>query len=142
MRSIAPIGLAVLVAACGTAQDPSASVRDPTEIEPTTDSEASDAELRCEPVNYYCGCTWDCALVREMDGVFVRLDSEGEQQFVRDDCTRGPCFQVCEGEACAPALVMESNACEESCPPSRAPHACARVPGERSDSTGRPCQPG
>ena len=77
-----------------------------------------------------------------MDGVFVRLDSEGEQQFVLDDCTFGrACFEACEGQRCEPALVMESRGCEESCPPSRAPFACVRVPGEPTDPTGRPCRP-
>ena len=146
MRFTLPICLALLAAACGSAQDPSPTQTEPTQSErettppDTASSPSHDGDLLCEPVNYSCRCTWDCALVREVDGVFVRLDSEGEQQFVRDDCTAGRCSQVCEGERCTPALVMESNVCTESCPPARAPYTCARVQGESADPTGRPCQ--
>jgi hypothetical protein len=147
VRSTPALTLALFALACGSTQEatptPSETVDPWTQPEPTQPepTEATDDDLRCEPVNFHCGCTWECALVREIDALFVRLDSEGEQQFVRDDCASGRCFEVCEGERCAPALVMESQECEESCPPTRAPFACARVPGEPTDATGRPCQP-
>jgi hypothetical protein len=110
------------------------------EDEDSTPTASSDT-LLCEPVNFQCGCTWDCALLRELpDGVFVRLDSEGEQQFRRDDCSSGSCFQVCEGEQCNPALVPPAETCTEACPPTRAPFTCRRVTGEAIDATGIPCQ--
>ena len=109
---------------------------------PTSPPAASEDNLLCEPVNFQCGCTWVCGLLRELpDGVFVRLDSEWSQQFRRDDCSSGSCFQLCEGEEqCRPALVMPAETCTEACPPTRAPFACRRVPGEATDPTGVPCQ--
>jgi hypothetical protein len=122
---------ALVLAGCGAAA--------PTASEPATDpgGAPTDDGLTCEPVNYFCGCTWECALVRHDGDVWVRLDSEGEQQFVRDAT-----FEVCGAEGCSAGLVMAGDGCAEVCPPSRAPMAgCHRVPGEPIDATGRPCLP-
>ncbi|MCZ7682923.1 MAG: hypothetical protein M5U28_30620 [Sandaracinaceae bacterium] len=124
--------------ACGAPAEPS-----PAEPSPPSDTAEAppdtEAGLLCEPVTF-CGCHWECALVREQQGAYVRLDSEGDQLLVRDDCARGPCFQRCVDDVCEPALVAQVS-CDESCPPSRAPFACRRVEGEPIDATGRPCQP-
>ena len=127
-----PLALLFVVVGCGAREAPAAGVP-----EAATDPAAPTARdgTTCEPVNYFCGCVWACALVRETGGVYVRLDSEGEQQFVPD-----PAFEVCDGARCEPGLVMAGDACAEICAPSRAPMpGCARVEGEPPDATGVPC---
>ena len=128
--------------ASATSTEPQPSVEAPVAEGAVAAPPTDDEPLLCEPVNFQCGCTWDCALLREHpDGVFVRLDSEGSQLFQRDDCSSGSCFQICAGEQCSPALVMvTSDPCTEACPPSRAPFGCRRAPGESTDPTGVPCQ--
>lgn len=108
-----------------------------TTVEPEPTEEAPDHGAVCLPASFSCECTWQCALVRETDGVWVRLDSEGEQQFTLD-----PAFTVCDAAgACRPGLRMANDACPTGCAPSRAPMAeCVRVPGESIH--GMPCVPG